>query len=255
MTSVLQRFAALALASAAVGASAADHLVEVGRDGLTFTPGLLTIRRGDTVTFVNIVGNHNVVAASGAFRCARGCDGAGGNGDLSVDLWRATVAFDHVGTFGYYCQAHGDPDGTGMYGSITVVDDVPFAIGPSISGNWYDPAQNGHGFQLEMISDTVVTAFWFTFDNAGNPAWLVGSGTVDGARVVMSVSRSSGGRFPPNFDANAIVARPWGTWTFTFSDCDNGAVAWTTNDAAFTAAGMMALKRLTAIRGGECAAR
>ena len=234
-------------------ATAADHLVEVGRDGLTFTPGLLTSRRGDTVTFVNIIGNHNVVASSGAFRCANGCDGAGGNGNLSVDLWRATVQFNRTGTFGYYCQAHGDPDGGGMYGSITVVDDdPPFAITSAITGNWYDPAQNGHGFQLEMIAPTIVTAFWFTFDLAGNPAWLVGTGTVDGNRVVMTVNRSSGGRFPPNFDAAAIVNRPWGTWTFTFTGCDAGRVEWATSDPAFTSAGVLPLARLTALHGRGC---
>ncbi|MDC8012077.1 plastocyanin/azurin family copper-binding protein [Tahibacter soli] len=246
-------FAASAFALAGSVATAADHIVEVGRDGLTFTPGLLTIRRGDTVTFVNIIGNHNVVASSGAFRCANGCDGAGGNGNLSVDLWRATVQFDRVGTFGYYCQAHGDPDGGGMYGSITVVDDAPaFAITPAITGNWYDPAQNGHGFQLEMISPTLVTAFWFTFDNAGNPAWLVGSGTVDGDRIVMAVNRSTGGRFPPNFDAAAIVNRPWGTWTLTFGGCDAGRVEWVTSDPSFTTPGVLSLKRLTQIQGVGC---
>lgn len=241
------------LVFAGPAALAADHIVEVGRNGLTFTPGLLTISRGDTVTFINIIGNHNVVADSGAFRCANGCDNAGGNGNLSTDLWRATVQFDHAGTFGYYCQAHGDPDGTGMTGTVNVVETAPsFTITPAISGNWYDPAQNGHGLQLEMIGPSLVTAFWFTWDNAGNPAWLVGTGNAEGNRIVMNVTRPAGGRFPPDFDPRAIANQPWGTWTLAFESCSAGVLQWTSGDPAFGASGTMPLARLTSIAGLHC---
>ncbi|MDC8014477.1 plastocyanin/azurin family copper-binding protein [Tahibacter soli] len=241
----------LLLAAGSV-ATAANHTVRVGGGGLTFTPSTLTIQRGDTVTFSNAGGFHNVVADSGAFRCAAGCDGAGGNGNLSSAGWSATVAFNTAGTFGYFCDAHGAP-GSGMAGTIIVQGgDPPFTITPAITGNWYDPAQNGHGFQFEMITPTLVTAFWFTFDNAGNPAWLVGTGTIDGGTIVMQVNRSSGGRFPPNFNPASIVNNPWGTWTFTITGCNAGKVDWTTTDPAFTATGTMTLTRLTQIQGMSC---
>ena len=234
-------------------ATAANHTVRVGGGGLTFSPASLTIQRGDTVTFTNAGGFHNVVADSGAFRCALGCDGSGtGNGNPSSAQWSAVVTFNTAGTFGYFCDAHGSP-GNGMFGTIIVQGgDPPFTITPAITGNWYDPAQNGHGFQFEMITPTLVTAFWFTFDNAGNPAWLVGTGTVDGGKVVMQVNRSSGGRFPPNFNPASIVSNPWGTWTFTFTGCNAGKVDWTSTDPAFTAAGTMPLTRLTQIQGSTC---
>jgi hypothetical protein len=60
-----------------------------------------------------------VAADNGSFRCADGCDGAGGNGNLSDAAWHATVQFNTAGTFGYHCQAHGGP-GTGMHGTVIV---------------------------------------------------------------------------------------------------------------------------------------
>jgi plastocyanin len=104
-----------------LAASAANVRVDVGGNGLAFFPQTLTIQAGDTVTFVNIGGFHNMVADNGAFRCARGCDndGAGGSGNPSGTLWRATVAFPNRGRFGYFCEPHGAP-GQGMFGTIIV---------------------------------------------------------------------------------------------------------------------------------------
>ena len=103
-------------------ASAADHVV-TANPNLTFTPNNLTIAVGDTVTFRNSGGVHNVASDPGSitmFRCANGCDGAGGNGNLNGTAWSATVAFPTAGTIRYFCEAHGDPGGAGMAGVITV---------------------------------------------------------------------------------------------------------------------------------------
>ena len=103
-------------------AFAANHIV-TARSDLTFSPSSLTITAGDTVTFRNGGGFHNVVSDPGSvtsFRCANGCDGAGGNGNLSSQSWSATVAFPMAGTVGYFCEAHGSSGGVGMSGRITI---------------------------------------------------------------------------------------------------------------------------------------
>lgn len=108
-------------------ASAANHVV-TAQSNLTFSPGNLTIAAGDTVTFRNGGGFHNVVSDPGSvttFRCANGCDGASGNGNLSSAAWSATVTFPTAGTIGYYCEAHGAPNGAGMSGTITVTGSAP----------------------------------------------------------------------------------------------------------------------------------
>ena len=101
---------------------AANHTV-TARSDLTFSPSSLTITAGDTVTFRNGGGFHNVVSDPGSvtsFRCANGCDGAGGNGNLSSLSWSATVAFPTAGAVGYFCEAHGSSGGVGMSGRITI---------------------------------------------------------------------------------------------------------------------------------------
>jgi plastocyanin len=103
-------------------ASAADHIV-TALSNMSFSPKSLSINAGDTVTFKNGGGSHNVASDPGSvttFRCANGCDGAGGNGNVSGADWSATVSFPTAGTIRYYCQAHGGPGGVGMSGTITV---------------------------------------------------------------------------------------------------------------------------------------
>ncbi|MEP7042793.1 MAG: plastocyanin/azurin family copper-binding protein [Dokdonella sp.] len=124
----MNRYCILAMGAFALAATvpafATDHQVAVGGSGLVFTPqDLPPIAVGDTVTFTNAGGFHNVVSDPGAvtsFRCANGCDGdgAGGNGNASSAGWTATVTFPTAGTIGYHCQIH---QGSGMVGTITVM--------------------------------------------------------------------------------------------------------------------------------------
>ncbi|MEO8670438.1 MAG: hypothetical protein ABI411_03920 [Tahibacter sp.] len=71
-------------------------------------------------------------------------------------------------------------------------------IKSSLAGNRFDPAQDGHGFLFEVLSGGITTAFWFTFDNAGDQVWINGAGTIDGNRIVMNSARVLKGRFPPD---------------------------------------------------------
>src|SRR6185295_17796818 len=108
---------ALGLATPALRAT--DHPVQAG-SGTTFSPQLLTIQVGDTVTWTHVGSfSHNVVADDGSFRCAAGCDGEGGNGTPSNSSWSFTRTFNTAGTVGYHCEVHGSP-GSGMFGTITV---------------------------------------------------------------------------------------------------------------------------------------
>lgn len=114
--------ASLLLALASSASWAAPHTVTVGAGGtLAFSPPTLNIAAGDTVTFTSDgTGFHNVASDAGAvttFRCANGCDGAGGDGNPSGSAWSATVTFPTPGTIGYHCEVHA---GLGMVGTINV---------------------------------------------------------------------------------------------------------------------------------------
>jgi plastocyanin len=116
----------LLLMLAAADARATSWFVEVGGTQPTFSPADLSIGAGDSVTFTNLGGLHNVVADDGSFRCAHGCDGdgSGGDGNPSNSIWLATVSFPSPGVFGYFCETHGMP-GAGMYGTINVLGGPP----------------------------------------------------------------------------------------------------------------------------------
>lgn len=100
---------------------ATNYNVLVGSGGLNYLPATLTITVGDTVTFKNTAGLHNVVADDGSFRCANGCDndGQGGQGNASSLSWHASVTFGNAGSFGYFCELHGNAT-SGMRGLIVV---------------------------------------------------------------------------------------------------------------------------------------
>lgn len=113
---------AIALVVGSASASAANHNVAVGPNGtLVFSPATLNIAAGDTVTFTSDgTGVHNAASDPGSvtsFRCANGCDGAGGNGNPSGAAWSATVTFPTPGTINYHCEVH---QSLGMVGTINV---------------------------------------------------------------------------------------------------------------------------------------
>jgi plastocyanin len=245
---------ALLLASAG-SAWATPHTVAVGPAGaLTFSPAALNIAAGDTVTFTNDgTGFHNVSSDAGAvttFRCANGCDGAGGDGAPSGAAWSATVTFPTAGTIAYHCEVHGS---MGMIGSITVqgaTGNVPITAG--FTGAWYDPAQSGHGIFLEVLPNNLLLAAWYTFTPDGTQqAWFTGLGAITNDTAVVSADLTTGGRWIPNFDPTTVVNNPWGTLTFSFTDCNHGRVDFASTYQNY-GTNHMDLQRLTQPVGLAC---
>lgn len=108
----------LVLVGAATAANAQTNFVVEARPDNNFSPEELTIEAGDSVTFRNAGGIHNVVADDGSFRCANGCDGDGGDGTATDNAWEFTLTFNDPGVITYNCELH---VGLGMRGSITVL--------------------------------------------------------------------------------------------------------------------------------------
>jgi N-acetylneuraminic acid mutarotase len=151
--------------------------------------------------------------------------------------------------------AGGQSDGPDPLASAELYGDAgvrPGAIGPGYTGSWYDPAQSGHGLLIEVLSDNRFLAAWFGFNPAGTQqAWFAGIGTYSGdTATVTGVVQPSGGRWIPNFDPNSIVLNPWGTLTFTFTDCNHGRVDFNSVNGYGT--GSMNLTRLTQPAGLTC---
>ena len=88
-------------------ADAADHAVSVSSN--VFTPEDLTIMQGDTVTWNNTGGLHNVRFNDGSFDMPAAPDSSG---------WTVQRTFTTPGTFSYVCEQHA---GIGMVGTVTVL--------------------------------------------------------------------------------------------------------------------------------------
>lgn len=94
--------------SAAPDLAAADVIIELS--GFTFSPTVVTIEPGQTVTWVRRDGFHNVAADDGSYRSGAVSD--------SWDTFSHTFAA--AGESLFHCEAHGSPGGGGMAGKVIV---------------------------------------------------------------------------------------------------------------------------------------
>jgi plastocyanin len=99
--------ACLFLAGFVLPARAATVNVVAGGVATVFTPATVTINVGDTVTWTNGGGFHDVTADDGTF------------GNSPGGSWTLSHTFTTAGSFGYHCSIHGFPGG-GMFGTVIV---------------------------------------------------------------------------------------------------------------------------------------
>jgi plastocyanin len=97
-----------------------SHTVQVGQDGLTFSPSSLTIHVGDTVHWVWDSPGHSVVSGTNGKADGQFCSPTNTGCD-NPPLSGMDATYDHTfttkGTFPYYCSVHFF---LGMTGTITV---------------------------------------------------------------------------------------------------------------------------------------
>lgn len=102
-----------------------------------------------------------------------------------------------------------------------------YPIGPCITGSWYLPARDGEGYNIEIIGsslDPQVLAYFYTYDEAGNQMWLLGSGPANGDTAVLPMQVTSGPVYGGAYDPNDLLYEDWGTLTFKFTTKDAGTV-------------------------------
>ena len=111
---------AIAFTAATMGHARGSTYVVTANPDMTFTPASITIYQGDKIRFENAGGLHNLIADDGSFACGFNCNT---NTAPSNRPWVYTIPFNSPGTFGYYCEQHGDLT-SGMRGSVTVIDRI-----------------------------------------------------------------------------------------------------------------------------------
>lgn len=114
-TFVMALVAVLLTLTLAGTALAFDATVDVGGEENIYTPETVTIGVGETITWTNVGGYHNVVADDGSFD----------SGAPSVDDWVYTYTFNIPGTYTYYCTPH---QTEGMTGTVIVEEATAVSI-------------------------------------------------------------------------------------------------------------------------------
>ena len=225
-----------------------------GQPPACFSPLTLPIAVGDSVTFYvyadTYIAPHNVVADDGSFRCALGCDGVADGDGTPRDhqsRWQFTLTFDKPGIVSYHDEA------SKAYGAIIVQASPRYAIGPGLTGSWYDPNQSGHGLFVQVLPENRFLAGWFTFAPDGTKqSWFMGVGAYsENTANISNVVLPTGGRWIPNFDPAQLTINHWGNLQFFFSDCNHGWVAFDSVYGYGTSGGMK-LTRLTQPIGLSC---
>jgi len=94
------------------------------------------------------------------------------------------------------------------------------AIGPGYSGTWYNPAQDGHGFSIEISEfpdgTPVGIVIWYIYDDQGNPMFMVGEGAPYGNQLLVIFERPWGMEFGV-FDPSSVYREDGGTGLLEFT--------------------------------------
>jgi hypothetical protein len=142
-----------------------------------------------------------------------------------------------------------------LYFNSTAPADIAIKLGGYMTGNWYDPAESGHGFLLEFTAQAnTLIAAWFVYTPDGSAqSWVYGQGTYDTSTNVVTIPAeiTSGTKFPPLFDKDDVERTLWGTLTFSFSDCNHGTAIWNSTVPGY-GSGSIPIVRLTQVAGTSC---
>lgn len=145
-----------------------------------------------------------------------------------------------------------------MAGLLLGVAGLPAAaVDTAYSGSWYNPAESGSGFNLEIFSDTRALLFWYTYDSSGKAVWLYSEGAINGERIDFDVYYSEGMRFG-DLDPADNDTRRWGSLSMQFSDCNTATINYASTLTGFPhspqGTGTVAVQRLVNLQGLPCRA-
>ncbi|RPH98869.1 MAG: hypothetical protein EHM68_02810 [Lysobacterales bacterium] len=117
------------------------------------------------------------------------------------------------------------------------------------SGAWFDPTHRGEGFIVEVLENARALVYWFTYQWDGRQRWLIGTGEIDGSRIVVDeLLDAGGGRFGDAFDPADVTLRTVGSLSIGFLDCATALVNYSVDNIG----GSQALQRLAGIDGHRC---
>lgn len=139
-------------------------------------------------------------------------------------------------------------DGAGhMAGHVRVFTFAALQNQVALNGLFYDPANPGHGFDINVL-DSGATMFYYGHTSNGERLWLISDlYTADfefGVPFEMDMYEVAQG----TFGSPVQPAAYWGTIAITLADCDSGSAVLSGIDGEFE----MNLERLAGLPGVDC---
>jgi len=111
---------------------------------------------------------------------------------------------------------------------------LALTIDRQFDGQWNETGAGARrGWNLQYLEQGpeqgVVFLVGFVYDDAGNPFWVNGAGSVVPGQfqVTIPLELVEGGAFGPEIGSPATTDPNWGTMEITFQDCNNAEFAWT----------------------------
>lgn len=103
----------------------------------------------------------------------------------------------------------------------TMLNEVSPDLDQRFDGSWFDPANDGQGFQLDILDDEkTVIAFWYTYepDGSGDQRWFLLKGQIVNGGADMTIFKTKNGVF---LQGDPYILEEWGTGRFSTVDCNN----------------------------------
>ncbi|MCH9696788.1 MAG: fibronectin type III domain-containing protein [Gammaproteobacteria bacterium] len=169
--------------------------------------------------------------------------------NLSADIYNESVVFDFLNnkttTLNSVNTDHN------QLNTLQQTDPASLVISGKFTGTWFDPTHDGEGISIEILDANNAVINWFTYDDTGNQAWVIGTGKISGNTIsVVNAMTPEGGVFGSSFNPDFITQHRWGSLFFEFSDCHQGSVHYEGPEEF--GSGSLFLQRLTSISGLNC---
>jgi CubicO group peptidase (beta-lactamase class C family) len=114
---------------------------------------------------------------------------------------------------------HNGPDVDSLL--ISLLSELNPDLDQRFDGSWYNPAQDGQGFNLDILDDgKTVISYWYTYDNTGSGTqrWFMLEGQIHEGAGDVTIYETSGGVF---LQSDPYYLRQWGTGRFSAVDCNH----------------------------------
>ena len=182
----------------------------VTTNGLSFVPQDITINEGETITFTNSGGTHNVNGGQDVYP---GNPESFFSGAPSADAWQYEYTFNTVGLYDYHCDLH---LGAGMVGTVTVLAIPPEDIELHVTEIFYNSSITPDSLEFIEVYNAGNTSVDFNGYTLSSIAisTVLSSGVLEPGEYGVIVKETSA--FSTAFPGVNILAE-WGTGTLSNS--------------------------------------